>query len=179
MRTFEKIDPTELSLAPFAAISQGWQLVCGVKPDGTYNALTASWGALGTLWGMPVALCFIRSSRYTKEFIDAGDKITFSLFSPDEHRDELMVMGRTSGRDCDKIAKAGLTVATADGLPYFDAADAVLLGTKVFAQELDGDGFTAAGQELKLYDKNYVQNTDGMHTLYVARIDEVLVAEED
>ena len=106
MRTFEKIDPTELSLAPFAAISQGWQLVCGVKPDGTYNALTASWGALGTLWGMPVALCFIRSSRYTKEFIDAGDKITFSLFSPDEHRDELMVMGRTSGRDCDKIAKS-------------------------------------------------------------------------
>lgn len=178
MNTFEQIEASELSLTPFAAINDGWMLVTGVKPDGSYNALTASWGALGTLWGRPVALCFIRSTRYTKEFLDAGDRVTLSLFEPGEHRDELMVMGRTSGRDCDKVAKAGLEVAFEDELPYFGAAGAVMLGTKLFAQELDGSCFTQKAEELGLYEANYVKNTDGMHTMYVFAIDKVFVATE-
>lgn len=177
MTTFKEIAPAELALKPFEAIDKGWMLVCGIKPDGSYNAMTASWGALGTLWARPVALAFIRSSRYTKEFLDAGERVTLSLFEPGANRDGLMVMGRRSGRDCDKVAESGLAVQTVDGLPVFSDAHAALLGTKLFAQDLLPENLSEAACRLGIREKQYVENTDGIHTLYVIGIDTALVAE--
>jgi flavin reductase (DIM6/NTAB) family NADH-FMN oxidoreductase RutF len=180
MQEFEQIEPAELVVPSFEAIDKGWMLITGVKPDGSWNTMTASWGALGTLWGKPVVIAFIRSSRYTKEFVDAGDRATFSLFEPDdEYRKALTLLGSKSGRDGDKVAESGLTVRTDHELPFFDEAGAVLFGTKLFAQHLDTDGcFTAKGREMDLHDRWYVKNADGDHTMYVYQVDKALIVAE-
>ena len=35
-----------------------------------FNTMTASWGGIGWLWNKPVVFVFIRSERYTYEFME-------------------------------------------------------------------------------------------------------------
>ena len=45
-----------------------------------WNTMTASWGAVGVMWGKPSATCYIRKkSRFTKEFVDAGEYFTLTV----------------------------------------------------------------------------------------------------
>ena len=81
----------------------------------SHNTMTASWGGLGVLWGAPVATCYIRQSRYTKEFVDGSDLFTLSFLDPAVWRRQLSYLGRVSGRDEDKIKAAGLTPVAVDG----------------------------------------------------------------
>ncbi len=176
MHTFETIEPAGLSLAPLSAIDKGWMLLTAVKPDGTFNTMTASWGGLGTLWNAPVAFVFVRPSRYTKEFIDADGTVSLSLFKPGAYRRELGLLGTKSGRDGDKIAESGLTVVHEGEVPYFAEAGAVLIGTKLYAQLLTEECFTAQGIARDLPHRMYEENPEGWHTMYVIGIDKVLVA---
>jgi adenylosuccinate lyase len=64
--------------------------------------MTASWGGVGIMWGKPVAYIFIRPTRYTKEFVDAGTHVSISVLN-DSHRKALTYFGTVSGRDEDKI----------------------------------------------------------------------------
>lgn len=179
MNTFEEVEPQEIALPPFEAIDKGWMLITGVKPDGTWNTMTASWGGLGTLWGMPVVYAFVRSTRFTKEFLDAGDTATFSMFEPGEYREGLGILGSRSGRDGDKVGHSGLTPVDDGETVYFGEAGAVIMGTKLFAQELDLECLTTVGRELKVDEKWYAPESGGIHTLYIYRADKVLVAEDD
>lgn len=70
--------------------------------------MTASWGQLGHLWGKNVMTVYIRPQRYTKEFVDAGDYFTVTLF--DGYKKELGVLGSKSGRDGDKIAEVSFDI---------------------------------------------------------------------
>jgi len=60
----------------FKMIGEDWLLVTAEK-DGKVNTMTASWGGTGILWNKRVAYIFIRPQRYTKEFIDSNDKLSF------------------------------------------------------------------------------------------------------
>ena len=60
-------------------IGKQWMLVTAEK-SGAVNTMTASWGGLGVLWRKNVAYIFIRPQRYTKEFIDAGERFTLSFY---------------------------------------------------------------------------------------------------
>ena len=67
---------------------------------GSFNTMTVSWGGMGTIWGKPVATVYVRTSRYTHEFMDREDYFTVSLF-PEDYKKILGVLGSTSGRDMD------------------------------------------------------------------------------
>lgn len=43
------------------------------------NAMTASWGMIGFIWGRPVAQFVIRPQRYTREFVDREERVTLSF----------------------------------------------------------------------------------------------------
>ena len=47
----------------FSLIGDRWMLVAATDKDGKTNAMTASWGGLGVLWGKKVAFVFIRPQR--------------------------------------------------------------------------------------------------------------------
>ena len=63
--SFKEIAPENFEESVFKVIGKDWLLLAGTK-DGKTNAMTASWGGMGIMWGKPVAFVFIRPQRYTK-----------------------------------------------------------------------------------------------------------------
>ena len=76
--------------------------------------------------------------------------------------------GSHSGRDEDKFAAAGLTLATRHNIPYVDEGNFVLLCEKMSATRITEDSFLLPEIKEKWY-------KDGdMHTMYVAEIIDIL-----
>ena len=61
---------------------------------------TASWGAMGVMWGKNAVTVYIRPQRYTKEFVDREDTFTISVLG-EEYRKALNYCGKVSGKDAD------------------------------------------------------------------------------
>ncbi len=170
--SFKQISPEELNQNPFVAIGSEWMLIAAEK-GGKTNAMTASWGGVGIMWGKPSAFVFIRQTRYTKEFVDAGDHFTLNFFGGN-FKKELGYFGRVSGRDEDKIAKTGMNVSTVENVPVFDDATTVLVCRKMFTQKLDEASFI----DRNVLEQNYeIGSSDSMHSIYIAEIEKVLVKE--
>lgn len=150
----------------FDKIGKQWMLI--TASDGEkVNAMTASWGGLGVIWGKKVAYIFVRESRYTKEFIDKNDTLSLAFFSEDK-KSMLGYMGKTSGRDEDKIAKAGLNVYMKDGIPVFKEAESTLLCKKLYAGAISPSDFVDDSIDATWYsDKDY-------HTMYIVEILDVV-----
>lgn len=166
MSNLKEIKPEELTLNPFHMIGKEWMLITAKKEE-EVNTMTASWGGVGIMWGKSVAYVVIRPQRYTREFVDASDTLSLS-FLGDNYREQLTYLGSTSGRDEDKIAKANLTVATIDSTPYFEEAHTVILGKKLFVQQLDPASFID-----KSFDKQWYPDKD-YHLLYICEIEKIL-----
>ena len=170
--SFKQINVEELNQNPFVAIGNEWMLIAADK-GGKTNAMTASWGGVGIMWGKPSAFVFIRQTRYTKEFVDAGERFTLNFFGGN-FKKELGYFGRISGRDEDKIAKTGMTVSTLENVPVFNDATTILVCRKMYTQKLDEASFI----DRKVLEQNYeIGSSDSMHSIYIAEIEKVLVKE--
>lgn len=151
----------------FSLIGDRWMLVAATDKSGKTNAMTASWGGMGVLWGKKVAFVFIRPQRYTKRFVDEADKFTLSFFD-DSYKNMLGYMGKVSGKDEDKMAKSGLTVTDKDGAPVFKEASLTLVCRKMYRDTLKEENFIDKSNIEKWYpQKDY-------HDVYVAKIVEEL-----
>ncbi|MCD8022318.1 MAG: flavin reductase [Lachnospiraceae bacterium] len=154
----------------FDLVGKQWLLVTAAKPDGSCNTMTASWGGFGVMWNKNVAFLVIRPQRYTKEFIDSSDTLSISVL-PDGYKKQYGYLGSVSGRDEDKIAKVGLTVAHDGETPYFEEARIAFVCRKLFAQPYDPEAFIDKEVDAGCYpQKDY-------HTLYICEIEKVLVKE--
>ena len=163
---FLKIDPKSLDLNAFSAIGEQWMLITAGTKD-RCNTMTASWGALGVLWGAPMATVYIRPQRYTKQFVDENEYFTLSFF-PEQYRQQLSLCGTKSGREVDKVKECGFTVAEgAGGAPYFEQAELVLVCRKRMAVPMDPAAMPEDVKE-KWYEGDY-------HTMYWGEIVEALV----
>ena len=151
----------------FSLIGDRWMLVAATDKSGRTNAMTASWGGMGVLWGKKVAFVFIRPQRYTKRFVDEADKFTLSFFD-DSYKNMLGYMGKVSGKDEDKMAKSGLTVTDRNGAPVFKEASLTLVCRKMYRDTLKEENFIDKSNIEKWYpQKDY-------HDVYVAEIVEEL-----
>ena len=163
---FEKIEPKVLDQNVFSLIGDQWMLItAGTKEE--CNTMTASWGGLGVLWGKPVATVYIRPKRYTLEFMEREDTFTLCFFG-EKYRKALALCGSKSGRDVDKVKECGFTVAMAEGAPYFEEADLVLVCKKAYWQDMDPTHFLDGEIDGKWYpEKDY-------HRIFIGEILEVL-----
>ncbi|MHC1720436.1 MAG: flavin reductase family protein [Clostridiaceae bacterium] len=169
MKKFKEININEIGENAFNLIGKDWMLVTAEK-EGRVNTMTASWGGLGVIWSRNVAYVVIRPQRYTKEFIDASDTLSLSFYD-EAYRSKLNYLGTVSGRDEEKIAKAGLTKSVCDDVPYFDEARLVLICRKLYAQEYKPEYFIDKSLDEKYYpDKDY-------HTMYIVEIVKALIEE--
>ena len=170
----KEISVSELMLNPMTTIAKEWMLVTAGNEERGYNTMTASWGHLGSIWGhgggLPTAMIFLRPQRYTKEFVDREELFTLSVF-PEEYKKDLGLLGRVSGRDCDKIAQTQLTPVFAEDTTYFAQAKLVLVCKKLYRGTLTEEGFL----DKSILDEHY-PNRD-LHDFYVGQILKVLVAE--
>ncbi len=124
----------EFNTEIFSQFDRKWALLTA-GDESSFNTMTISWGGLGTIWGKPVATVYVRSSRYTHDFLDANGYFTISFF-PEQYRQILGVLGSRSGRDMDKMKDSGLSAMKAGDSVSFKEAELTLVCRKLFKQEL-------------------------------------------
>lgn len=158
---FTKVSLYDLQQNVFQEINKNWMLLSAGEMDGNFNTMTVSWGALGELWGRETATVYVRQSRYTKQFIDTRDYFTISMF--DGHREELSVLGRISGRDCDKIKEVGFHPIALDGSVGFEESKCVLVCKKLYCDDIKLEDIPKA-----ICDQFYADGD--FHTMYIGAI---------
>lgn len=125
----------ELTIDVFGQFDKKWALLTAGTKD-NFNAMTISWGGAGTLWGKSVVTTYVRTSRYTHEYMDSNDYFTISFY-PEDKKSILGVFGSKSGRDIDKMNYEGLTAKEAGESISFEEAELTLVCKKLFKQQLD------------------------------------------
>ena len=149
-------------------IGDQWMLVTAGDAQ-SYNTMTASWGAMGVVWGKPAAMIMIRESRYTYEFLEREQAFTLSFFD-ESYRSALRVCGTRSGRTSDKVKEAGLTpVQTPSGMMSFDEARMIIECKSMFQQRMDTEHFTPAYKE-EIERECYGPSNASRHQLFVSEI---------
>ncbi|MDR1501304.1 MAG: flavin reductase [Prevotella sp.] len=166
MSDFKEINIKDFSPNPFE-IKDKWMLISAAKPDGTVNTMTASWGSFGIMWNKDVVFIVIRPQRFTREFVESSESLSLTFFD-DSYKKALAYLGKASGRDEDKIAKAGLSVVMDNEVPYFEEAERVIFAKKLFVQRIE----EAAFLDKKIIDRWYPEKD--FHYLYIAEITKVL-----
>ena len=140
MTDFKEINPSEINDNVIKLIGSDWMLITA-GDHVRQNCMTASWGGVGVMWNYPVAVAVIRPQRYTFEFTEREELMTLS-FLGEEHRKALTYCGTHSGRDEDKIANAGLSVAfTESDTPAIAQARLVLECKKLYIADLKEENF--------------------------------------
>jgi len=168
--SFHEIKAADFCVRPFQMIGNEWMLIAAEK-EGRVNAMTASWGGMGVIWGKNAAYIFVRKSRYTKEFIEAADHFSLTFYDRAQYAPMLSYMGKISGRQEDKIAKMGLTVCHEEAAPYFAEAHTVLLCRKMSRHPISPEGFLDPSVDGRYYaDHDY-------HDMYIGEVEKILIRE--
>lgn len=173
----KEIAITELKINPFQLFGKDWMaLTSGTEKKG-FNTMTVAWGHLGSVWErgshrncLPTAICYVRPSRYTKEYMDQEKYFTLSHF-PIEYKKTLGYLGSHSGKNEDKIQATGLTPVFSDGTTYFEESDLVFICRKLYQAPLLEKGYV----DKELIDFNYPERD--FHEMYVGEIVKVLVSD--
>jgi flavin reductase (DIM6/NTAB) family NADH-FMN oxidoreductase RutF len=167
-KQFEQIPVQDLQDNVFHLIGDDWMLITAGTQD-KFNTMTASWGSLGILWHMPVAICFVRPTRHTFPFMEASESYTL-CFLEEPYRNILQYCGTHSGREVDKIAETGLIpLSTERGNIYYEQCRLVLECRKLYSDWLKEGNFTVPG----LAGKNYPKKD--YHKCYIGEILSCLV----
>ena len=155
----------EFKINPFERFNSDWALV-SAGPLEHYNAMTISWGSMGTIWNKPIVTDYGRPDRYTYQFLKEHEAFTVSFY-PKTLQHKLLKMGQISGRDCDKAAECGLTPKDIGGCVSFEEAEETLVCRKLYMSKLDYDAVPEDA-------KRIYQNGIEPHYLIMGELIEVL-----
>ncbi len=149
----------------FEQYDKKWALLTAGDKD-SFNTMTISWGGLGTLWSKPVATVYVRTSRYTHQFLDNNEYFTISFF-PESYKQALGVLGSKSGRDMDKMNDSGLTPKEVEGSMTFAEAETTLLCRKLMCQPLE-----TSNMAQEIAEQFYGNDAD--HDMYIGEVVEII-----
>jgi flavin reductase (DIM6/NTAB) family NADH-FMN oxidoreductase RutF len=167
MQEFTTLNPEAITDNVFKLLDKDWMLITAGTLE-HYNTMTASWGHMGIMWNLPVAIGWIRPQRYTFEFAEKYSHFTLSFFTG-EYRKALQFCGSKSGRDYDKAKETGLTpVPTDSGNVFFQEARLVMECRKLYSDDLKGEKFIATDLAVKHYPSK------DFHRFYMGEIVKVL-----
>ena len=155
----------EFKMDAFSQFDKKWALLCAGSGE-HYNAMTISWGGMGTLWSKPVATVYVKPIRYTYQFMEESEYFTISFY-PEKYRDALGLMGSKSGRDCDKAAAAGLTPKEVSGTVTYEEAEITLLCKKIYSQDLNTENMP------RDVIRGYYE-TEAPHRMYIGEVVDIL-----
>ncbi len=149
----------------FKIFDENWALLTAGNKE-NFNAMTISWGGLGTLWNKPVATVYVKPARYTHKFMEESEYFTVSFYG-EEYRSALGIMGSLSGRDCDKVAKAKLSPKALGNAVTFGEAEKTLLCKKIYHGDLTKENMPEDVKE------TYYSN-DAPHTMYIGEVIKII-----
>jgi len=93
------------------ALAGGGVFLVVLDKSGRANPMTIGWGEVGIVWSRPVFTVLVRRSRYTYDCLLTADSFTVNVPRPGQLKEELLFCGTKSGRDLNKAAACGLTLA--------------------------------------------------------------------
>lgn len=168
MKACKEILPEELNENIFNLIGKKQMLIISKDPkkDSGVNAMTASWGCAGILWGKPVCMVFIRPQRYSLPLVEQSEYISL-CFPKDNNRNALGYCGSRSGRDEDKIKNLSLHVCEHESTPYIEESDIVFICKILYSDSLKKENFKD-NSPLSAYAAN------DFHKFFVCEIQKVL-----
>ena len=165
MQPPERKEIMEFQTEIFSQFDKKWALLTAGDKE-NFNTMTISWGGLGTLWGKPVATTYVRTSRYTHDYMDQNDYFTVSFY-PEEYKSVLGVLGSKSGRDIDKMHASGLNAKELENSMTFEEAEVTLVCKKLFKQELAVENMLDEG--VKAF-----YSGDAVHDMYIGEVVEII-----
>ena len=122
---FRQISPEEISDNVCTLAGKDFFAITAGKED-HYNSMIGSGGGLGLLFKKPTTWCLIKQDRYTLELIQKEQTYTLSYF-PNEYKNQMLFLGRKSGRDSAKMKEVELTsVQTPSGDMSFREARLII-----------------------------------------------------
>ncbi|MBQ6394871.1 MAG: flavin reductase [Atopobiaceae bacterium] len=167
------VEPFELSEEITSKVKAG--ILLTTKADGKVNSMVIGWGTIGVLWGMPVFICYVRTSRFTHQQLEKNPQFTVNVQSGDRLREDIFKLcGFESGRDHDKPAELGLTLIDGErvDVPAIAEAPITLECEAIYEQLLDLEAMPTDVRE------HYYRTNDGMesepqhklHTVFIGKI---------
>ncbi len=166
MHTFQPYPIDLIEFNPFTKIGTEWMLITTSHKD-KVNAMTASWGGVGFLWGKNTAFIFVRESRFTKELIDQSDHFSLTFFDS-SYKSAMKYFGMVSGRSENKIKAAKMNVNYFQDIPFIDEGNLVICCRKMSATPILPEQFEDSDIQKTWY-------ADGdLHTMYVGEIVQIL-----
>lgn len=170
----KEISYKDLKVNPVTLFSDSWgELVTGKKGN-KVNAMTISWGQIGSLWGhssgMPVITVYVRPQRFSKILLDKEDYFTVCFFDK-KYKKELSYLGTHSGKDEDKIQKVGFSSVSFEDYSYINEANLVFVCRKLYRQTMKEECFLDQGVVADCYPHK------DFHDLYITKIEKVLIKE--
>jgi len=151
----------DLNTNIFKDFGDSWALVAAGNIN-HFNAMTISWGGMGTIWAKSVCTVYVRPTRYTYKFMEENEYFTVSFYD-ENYKEDLNIMGTKSGRDVDKVSLTKLTVKKLENSITFNEATRTLLCKKIYYQDMDSSKFPS--DVLKRF-----YNGDSVNRLYIGEV---------
>jgi flavin reductase (DIM6/NTAB) family NADH-FMN oxidoreductase RutF len=85
-------------------------LLATADASGKPNVMTIGWATVGCIWARPIMIVLVRPSRHSYSRLEEVPDFTVNV-PPRELAEAVAYCGKVSGRDRDKFAGSGLTVA--------------------------------------------------------------------
>lgn len=149
----------------FDLFNRKWGLLCAGDTE-DHNAMTISWGGLGTLWGRPAATVYVRPTRLTYRYMEDNEYFTIGFF-PEECRKALNdIYGTQSGRDTDKDKASGFTPAGCEHGVFYKEAVFTLVCRKMLAQPMDKTEMDEIGKRF--------YGDDEPHKIYIGEVIDII-----
>lgn len=143
---YKKITPDKIPGNIIKMLTEDWMLITAGNNQ-EFNMMTAGWGGLGSMFGKPVAFCFIAPTRYTYKLMEKNDTYTLTFYT-EAYREALNTCGSKSGKDTDKVKASGLTpISTPEGSKAFAEAWLIIECRKMVSQSIIPEAIT--NQKLK------------------------------
>lgn len=112
----KEINPFDYAGEIFRALPKGILLTS--EAEDCVNAMTIGWGTLGIEWGVPIFAAYVRTSRFTYDLIERTGEFTICVPYGEKYSKEaakaIGLCGSKSGREVDKLAKAGVHLVEAE-----------------------------------------------------------------
>ena len=121
------------------------------------------------LWNKNVCVAFVRPQRYTYEFMEKSNTVSFSFFE-EKYRDALRFCGAHSGRYSNKFENTGLSYEFDEDTPIIEQAKLILECRKLYADDLKENNFIVKEPLSHYKDGDY-------HRFYVCEIEKALIRE--
>ena len=136
------------------------------KAGDRVNTMTIGWGTLGTEWGVPMFVAYVRESRFTRQLLDENPEFTINVPLGTVDKQILSVCGTKSGRDLDKFQELGLTAVDPEVISVPGIAQLPLtLECRVVYRQLQNEALEAA-----LRDRYYPGSEPDLHVAYYGQV---------